>query len=84
MAGEGSLFNIHGAGAQRSDPKSGGPAVYAEGRGTPGQDDQVRIYNCARCVRGGVEPVESPGTENVEAAPESVLPGSPLDQPDKT
>ena len=53
----GELFNIHGAGAQRSDPKSGDPADYPDGRGTPGQDDQVRIYNYARCVRSGVEAV---------------------------
>ncbi len=47
----GILTNVHGAGAQRSDPKSGDPADYAQGRGTPGQDDQVRIYNYVRCVR---------------------------------
>jgi hypothetical protein len=50
----GNLVDVHGAGAQRSDPKSGNPANYSEGRGTPGQDDQVRIYNYARCIRGGV------------------------------
>jgi hypothetical protein len=48
---DGILTNVHGAGAQRSDPKSGDPAEYAQGRGTPGQDDQVRIYNYVRCVR---------------------------------
>ena len=48
---DGKLTNVHGAGAQRSDPKSGDPADYAQGRGTPGQDDQVRIYNFVRCVR---------------------------------
>lgn len=47
----GVLTDVHGAGAQRSDPKSGNPADYATGRGTPGQDDQVRIYNYVRCVR---------------------------------
>lgn len=47
------LIDVHGAGAQRSDPKSGDPANYAAGRGTTGQDDQVRIYNYARCVRAG-------------------------------
>jgi hypothetical protein len=50
----GNLVDVHGAGAQRSDPKSGDPANYSVGRGTPGQDDQVRIYNYARCVRQGV------------------------------
>ncbi|WP_428624841.1 DUF1566 domain-containing protein [Sedimenticola sp.] len=41
--------DVHGAGAQRSDPKSGDPARYSEGLG--GQKDQVRIRNYARCVR---------------------------------
>lgn len=50
----GRVIDVHGAGAQRSDPKSGDPEDYPEGRGTAGQDDQVRIYNYARCVRGGV------------------------------
>ncbi len=50
----GNLTDVHGAGAQRSDPKSGDPSRYAEGRGSEGQEDQVRIYNYARCVRNGV------------------------------
>lgn len=41
--------NAHGAGAMRSDPKAGDPAVYAGGHGP--QLDQVRIYNYARPVR---------------------------------
>jgi hypothetical protein len=49
----GNLVDVHGAGAQRSDPKSGDPGNYSDGRGSPGQDDQVRIYNYARCVREG-------------------------------
>ena len=42
-------INAHGAGAQRSDPKSGDPADYPEGLGP--QRDQIRIYNYVRCVR---------------------------------
>ena len=41
--------DIHGAGAQRSDPKSGNPDDYPEGRGPQG--DALRIYNHARLVR---------------------------------
>ncbi|QID18610.1 DUF1566 domain-containing protein [Nitrogeniibacter mangrovi] len=41
--------DVHGAGAQRSDPKSGDPARYRAGRG--GQHDAVRIRNDVRCVR---------------------------------
>ncbi len=41
--------NIHGAGAQRSDPKSGDPTAFANGRGPQG--DAIRIYNYVRLVR---------------------------------
>jgi hypothetical protein len=47
------LLDVHGAGAQRSDPKSGDPADWPYGNGPQG--DVVRIYNYVRCVRGGVE-----------------------------
>lgn len=43
------LSDVHGAGAQRSDPKSGNPDDYNEGHGPQG--DVVYIYNYARCVR---------------------------------
>ncbi len=45
----GNLINVHGAGAQRSDPKSGNPANWSSGWGP--QNDQVRIDNYARAVR---------------------------------
>lgn len=41
--------DVHGAGAQRSDPKDGNPADWSEGNGPQG--DAVRIYNYARLVR---------------------------------
>ena len=49
--GQGSnrLTDVHGAGAQRSDPKSGNPAMFPHGRGPQG--DVIRIYNFVRCVR---------------------------------
>ncbi len=43
------LLDVHGAGAQRSDPKTGEPADYAGGHGPQG--DVVYIYNYVRCVR---------------------------------
>jgi hypothetical protein len=46
------LMDVHGAGAQRSDMKSGDPSAFGQGRGPQG--DVVRIYNYVRCVRGGV------------------------------
>ncbi len=41
--------DVHGAGAQRSDPKTGNPNQYPYGFGPQG--DAVRIYNYARLVR---------------------------------
>jgi hypothetical protein len=40
--------DVHGAGAQRSDPKTGDPSSYSP---KGGQRDQVRVNNYARCVR---------------------------------
>jgi len=42
-------IDIHGAGSQRSDPKTGDPADYADGHGPQG--DAIRIYNYVRLVR---------------------------------
>ncbi|MCB9079256.1 MAG: DUF1566 domain-containing protein [Anaerolineaceae bacterium] len=52
--------DVHGAGAQRSDPKTGNPADYPTGHGPQG--DAIRIDNYARCVRNGAEWVEGAGT----------------------
>jgi hypothetical protein len=45
----GAWLDVHGAGAQRSDPKAGSPADYPHGRGPQG--DAIRIYNFVRLVR---------------------------------
>lgn len=50
-SGEPILMDVHGAGAQRSDLKEGDPYQYPTGFGPQG--DVIRIYNYARCVRGG-------------------------------
>lgn len=42
-------IDVHGAGAQRSDPKTGDPADYPTGHGPQG--DAIRILNYVRCVR---------------------------------
>lgn len=47
--GDYELMDVHGAGAQRSDPKIGNPEDYPYGRGPQG--DVIRINNYARCVR---------------------------------
>ncbi|HHC29213.1 MAG TPA: DUF1566 domain-containing protein [Rhodobacterales bacterium] len=41
--------DVHGAGAQRSDPKVGDPVDYPQGNGPQG--DAQRIYNSVRLVR---------------------------------
>lgn len=48
---DGTLIDVHGAGAQRSDPKSGTPVLEDPGHGPQG--DILRISNAVRCVRGG-------------------------------
>jgi hypothetical protein len=48
---DGAWEDVHGAGAQRSDPKVGDPANYPNGRGPQG--DAIRIYNYVRLVRDG-------------------------------
>ena len=42
-------IDVHGAGAQRSDPKAGDPSEFAEGHGPQG--DAIRTYNYVRLVR---------------------------------
>ncbi len=42
-------IDVHGAGSQRSDPKSGDPSIYSNGHGPQG--DVIRIYNYVRLVR---------------------------------
>lgn len=54
-SGNYTLMDVHGAGAQRSDPKIGDPDNYPNGHGPQG--DVIRIYNYVRLVRD----VESTG-----------------------
>jgi hypothetical protein len=55
------LLDVHGAGAQRSDPKSGDPSRFPYGRGPQG--DMIRIYNYVRCVRAGVAEPRTSGPQ---------------------
>ena len=48
-AGSVRLLDVHGAGAQRSDPKAGDPSRFPQGRGPQG--DVIRIDNFVRLVR---------------------------------
>lgn len=47
----GTLMDVHGAGAQRSDLKSGDPSQLPVSQGPQG--DVQSVYNYARCVSGG-------------------------------
>ena len=58
--GEYRLLDVHGAGAQRSDPKTGNPEAYPRGRGPQG--DVIRIMNFVRCVRGPATGATSRGS----------------------
>lgn len=49
QGGNATLMDVHGAGAQRSDPKTGDAADYPQGHGPQG--DVIRINNYVRCVR---------------------------------
>jgi len=51
-SGDYHYVDVHGAGAQRSDPKAGNPAMFPHGRGPQG--DVIRIYNYVRLVRCGL------------------------------
>ncbi len=59
---DGAWQDVHGAGAQRSDPKSGDPGDYPTGHGPQG--DAIRIYNYVRCVRDAGGPESSCGDTN--------------------
>jgi hypothetical protein len=64
------FVDVHGAGAQRSDPKAGDPKQFPRGRGPQG--DAIRIHNHVRLVRGGnVVPakVAAPGEPASQPAP---------------
>ncbi len=50
----GTLLDVHGAGAQRSDPKSGDPSSYPQFMGPQG--DARIVFNFVRCVRDASVP----------------------------
>jgi len=72
----GKKMNAHGAGAVRSDPKVGDPADWSRGLGP--QNDQIRILNYVRCVRGGgVKLVAEPPASTRPAAGKEPRPANP-------
>ncbi len=69
----GVLMDVHGAGAQRSDIKSGDPALLPEAQGPQG--DVQSIYNLARCVRGDAAAYTSGYTGEASATTPLALAG---------
>ena len=70
----GSWQDVHGAGAQRSDPKQGDTSDYPQGHGPQG--DAIRILNYVRCVRtisypAGINTI-TPGDLNLNITPNPV------------
>ena len=74
-SGEYILMDVHGAGAQRSDPKIGDPDDYPYGHGPQG--DVIRIDNFVRLVRGGDNEVVTGGSAPEENLSEKWPSGSP-------
>ena len=71
----GAWHDVHGAGAQRSDPKAGDPANFPQGRGPQG--DAIRIDNYVRPVRS-TDPKSSRLVEpDLTPLPVLRLPGGP-------
>jgi len=75
FTGQYQLLDVHGAGSQRSDPKTGDPAKFPRGRGPQG--DVIRIFNFVRPVRGGVAELQTsgPAVEAVAQPPQRTQPG---------
>jgi hypothetical protein len=69
---DGQWVDVHGAGAQRSDPKNGDPNDYPYGHGPQG--DAIRIYNYVRCVRGALSDNQPPSKPDT---PEGSSSGKP-------
>jgi len=65
-------LNVHGAGAQRSDPKSGDPNSPRWANGFGPQGDEIRINNYARAVRS-----IDPGSVRIVRPDTTAIPHSP-------
>ncbi len=73
----GSWIDVHGAGAQRSDPKIGSADNYPTGHGPQG--DTIRVDNYVRCVRGGAEFVDVKNTVSSSSNNNSTTDTAPAD-----
>jgi hypothetical protein len=77
------FMDVHGAGAQRSEDKSGDPSQYPTEHSPQG--DAVRIYNYVRCVTGNSEGTvqfdsaidNTPVTQSAQTPADQSLQGQP-------
>jgi hypothetical protein len=74
-------LDVHGAGAQRSDPKSGDPSSPQWVRGHGPQGDQVRIRLYVRAVRNIAKDGVKLITPDTKPLPPSFLPARPMERP---
>jgi hypothetical protein len=73
------FVDVHGAGCQRSDPKTGSASQYPTGRGPQG--DAIRIDNFVRVVRGeGFEVVNEATISTTESVDSTAASASPQDE----
>ena len=71
-------MNVHGAGAQRSDPKNGDPKSPRWSGGLGPQGDEIRIFNYARAVRNiGPDAVQLVQPDLTPLPVPRVFPGPP-------
>jgi hypothetical protein len=80
------LMDVHGAGAQRSDPKTGDPSEWPHGNGPQG--DVIRIYNYVRLVRDADGPTGydeiNNNNEQMEIYPNPTSGFLTINNPEKT
>ncbi len=73
----GTTMDVHGAGAQRGDPKVGDRADYPIlGQGPQG--DVRRVFNLVRCVRGGASYDPDPEDGSGGGMPDGGAPSGPV------
>jgi len=71
------LMDVHGAGAQRSDPKSGDASNFATGRGPQG--DVIGIDNYVRCVSDDFTSVNTSNNYEIKSSSQNMRPSRPND-----
>jgi len=69
------LMDVHGAGAQRSDPKSGNASKYPTGRGPQG--DVIGINNYVRCVSDSFTTINTSTNYEIKSSTQNMRPSRP-------